>query len=177
MDSSPMAESHADSCPRCRALEARVAELEQRLKPASASPAPLEVRALRISNEAWTLGWGLRPSPARRYWMDQAPHAYQCLPLVVANQWGWQILCPTEVRVSWNGSPEPQGIRIEVDPRYASVIKTQFGSGIVTFSSPWLFRTSPGWNLYLKGPGNRWKPNCVPLEGVMKPGGSTTRSP
>ena len=47
-------------------------------------------------------------------------------------------------------------------------IKSQFGSGIVTFSPPWLFRTPPGWDLYLKGPSNRWKPNCTPLEGVIE---------
>jgi hypothetical protein len=88
--------------------------------------------------------------------------------LVVANQWGWQILCPTDVYVTWDGSSGREGVTVEVDPRFTAVIKTQFGSGIVTFSPPWLFRTSPGWNLYLKGPGNRWKPNCIPLEGVIE---------
>jgi hypothetical protein len=100
--------------------------------------------------------------------MDEAPHAYKCLPLVVANQWGWQVLCPTDVRVCWDGSPAPAGLRVEVAPRYAPSIKSQFGSGIVTFSPPWLFRTSPGWNLYLKGPSNRWKANCVALDGVIE---------
>jgi hypothetical protein len=38
----------------------------------------------------------------------------------------------------------------------------------VTFSPPWLFRTPPGWDLYLKGPSNRWKPNCHPLEGIIE---------
>ena len=37
-------------------------------------------------------------------------HAYQCLPLVVANQWGWQVLCPTDVRVTWDGSPGLGGL-------------------------------------------------------------------
>jgi hypothetical protein len=100
--------------------------------------------------------------------MDQAPSAYQCLPMVVANQWGWQVLCPTDVRVHWDGSEGPSGVRVEVDPRYAVGVKSQFGSGIVTFSPPWLFRTPPGWDLYSKGPGNRWKVNCVPLEGVIE---------
>ncbi len=59
-------------------------------------------------------------------------------------------------------------MRVEVDPRYAAAIKSQFGQGIVTFSPPWLFRTPPGWDLYAKGPGNRWKPNCTPLEGVIE---------
>ena len=38
----------------------------------------------------------------------------------------------------------------------------------MTFSPPWLFRTPPGWDLYLKGPSNRWKPNCHPLEGIIE---------
>jgi hypothetical protein len=100
--------------------------------------------------------------------MDKSPHAYKCLPLVIANQWGWQILCPTDVAVTWDGDPNLTGLRIEVAPQYLPAIKSQFGSGIVTFSPPWLFRTPPGWDLYLKGPSNRWKPNCVPLEGVIE---------
>src|SRR5206468_8221717 len=88
--------------------------------------------------------------------------------LVIANQWGWQILCPTDVRVTWDGSPALEGLRVEVAPQYTPAIKSQFGSGIVTFSPPWLFRTPPGWDLYAKGPSNRWKTNCVPLEGVVE---------
>ena len=57
---------------------------------------------------------------------------------------------------------------MEVSPQFEPAIKSQFGAGIITFSPPWLFRTPPGWDLYLKGPSNRWKPNCVPLEGVIE---------
>jgi hypothetical protein len=100
--------------------------------------------------------------------MNENPHAYHCLPLVIANQWGWQVVCPTDVQVTWDGSPGLGGLRVVVDHRFATAIKSQFGSGIVTFSPPWLFRTSPGWDLYVKGPSNRWKSNCVPLEGVVE---------
>jgi hypothetical protein len=86
----------------------------------------------------------------------------------MANQWGWQILCPTEVTVTWNGSPEREGLRVFVAPAYQPAIKSQFGWGIVTFSPPWLFRTPPGWDLYLKGPTNRWKVNCIALDGVIE---------
>ncbi len=149
-------------------LEARVVELERQLAEARESPPPLTLKALRILVKDWGAGWKLRPSPARRFWMDQGPYAYQCLPLVVANQWGWQILCPTDVRATWDGSPDPKGVQVEVDPQYATVIKSQFGSGLVTFSPPWLFRTSPGWNIMIKGPGNRFKFNCMALEGVIE---------
>jgi hypothetical protein len=168
-----MSEEHEhtpdEPCPRCRELEARVAELERRLgEKGEASPPPFSLKALRLLEHGWGEGWGLRPSPARRFWMDEHPRAYQCLPLVVANQWGWQVLCPTEVRATWDGSPDRLGVWVEVDPQYAVSIKTQFGQGIVTFSPPWLFRTPPGWDLYAKGPGNRWKVNCAPLEGVIE---------
>jgi hypothetical protein len=157
-----------EPCPRCRALEARVAELEGRLADAGRAAPPFTLKALRLLGHGWGEGWGLRPCPARRHWMDQNTHAYQCLPLVMANQWGWQVLCPTDVRVSWDGAPDRGGLLVEVDPQFAVSIKSQFGSGIVTFSPPWLFRTPPGWDLYAKGPGNRWKPNCVALEGVIE---------
>jgi hypothetical protein len=100
--------------------------------------------------------------------MDELPHAYKCLPMVVANQWGWQILCPTDVVATWDGTPGLEGLQVEVPPQFRPAIKSQFGAGIVTFSPPWLFRTPAGWDLYLKGPSNRWKPNCVPLEGVIE---------
>jgi hypothetical protein len=129
---------------------------------------PLTFKALRILKHGWGEAWSLRPSPARRLWMDEDPHAYKCLPLVAANQWGWQILCPVDLRVTWDGSPDPSGLTIEVAASHRPAIKSQFGSGIVTLSPPWLFRTSPGWDLYVKGPSNRWKANCVPLEGVVE---------
>jgi hypothetical protein len=167
------------ACPHCQSLLARIAELEA-VTGANASEVPsagsapsmsipsVDFKALRLIADGWGEGWHLRPAPARRHWMDELPHAYKCLPLLLANQWGWQILCPTDIVVTWNGSETLAGLRIEVNPQYESVVKSQFGAGIVTFSPPWLFRTPPGWNLYLKGPTNRWKPNCVPLEGVIE---------
>jgi len=187
MEPSTERHGHADQhqapgiepCPRCQALEARIAELEagaaeqSNARPATQPAAamtlpPLEFKALRLVPFGWGEGWQLRPSPPRRHWMDELQYSYKCLPLVMANQWGWQVLCPTDVVVTWDGSPAQTGLRIEVAPQFEPAIKSQFGAGIITFSPPWLFRTPPGWNLYAKGPSNRWKANCVPLEGVIE---------
>ena len=175
----PVSEHESRGCSQCQALQARIAELEAALEgrsevgsDAMSWPGPalscLEFKALRLLPWGWGEGWQLRPSPARRHWMDLSPHAYKCLPMVIANQWGWQILCPTEVTVTWDGTPNASGVSVDVAPQYRPAIKSQFGSGIVTFSPPWLFRTPSGWDLYLKGPSNRWKDNCVPLEGVIE---------
>jgi Family of unknown function (DUF6065) len=169
----------AEQCTQCQLLEARIKELEAAIAQRNQQDAtrssetapglfPLEFKALRIFPHGWAAGWQLRPSPARRHWMDEVPHAYKCLPLVIANQWGWQILCPTDVIVTWSGDPNPSGLQVEVAPEFAPAIKSQFGLGIVTFSPPWLFRTPPGWDLYLKGPSNRWKSNCIALDGVIE---------
>src|SRR3546814_13729675 len=47
-------------------------------------------------------------------------------------------------------------------------VSTHFGSGIVTFSLGHLFRTSPGVNLWIKGPSNRPKDGASPLEGIIE---------
>lgn len=169
-----MAETVAELRGRIAELEARLAELQAELGARGPQPAesqllpPLELKALRVLAHGWGSNWKLRPAPVKRSWMEELPSAYLCLPMVVANQWGWQILCPTDVTVFWNGDPSPQGLSIQVDPIYAPAIKSRFGGGIVTFSPPWLFRTPRGWDLYAKAPGNRWNANAAALEGIIE---------
>ena len=160
-----------DPEPTREELLARVNELERRLAAAEtpvAEGAPLHFQALRLLVHGWGAGWELRPGPARRAWMSANPISYQCLPMVVANQWGWQVLSPTDVTATWDGSAGRDGLWLQVDPQYAPVIQSHFGHGILTFTPPWLFRTPKGWDLYAKGPSNRWKVNCHPLEGVIE---------
>lgn len=183
----PRKESGCSPCPHCRALEARVTELEKALEASGASPPPgSEARAGTAGGWPSAVGFrgvqGLAAGRPRRLGSrvgaaSLAPaktvdeRESSCLPLPSPGHCqpvGWQVLCPTDVYVTWDGSPGPGGLRVAVDPRFAKAIKSQFGSEIVTFSPRWLFRTSPGWDLYVKGPGNRWKVNCVALEGVVE---------
>ena len=157
-------------CARCQALERRIAELERQLaNPPTETPfPPLSLRRCGLpAKDGARTGRSGRRRREGLGWTKKT-HAYQCLPMVVANQWGWQVLCPADVVVTWNGRADKSGLTVEVDPKYAPAIKSQFGVGIVTFTPPWLFRTSPGWDLYAKGPSNRWKTNCVALEGVIE---------
>src|SRR6202000_3160808 len=43
-----------------------------------------------------------------------------------------------------------------------------FGSGIVTFTLPFLFRTPPGYNLVAQGPTNRPKDGISALSGIIE---------
>ncbi|MFA6046145.1 MAG: DUF6065 family protein, partial [Phycisphaerales bacterium] len=43
-----------------------------------------------------------------------------------------------------------------------------FGHGVVTFTLPWLFRTSAGYGLWVRGPSNLPKDGLVALDGVVE---------
>lgn len=127
---------------------------------------PLRLQALVLSEEHMAL----RTAARRRQWMDQSPQrfAYRCLPLVIANQIGWEILCPVDVAAVWTGSPEVNGVRLRFRDKKSSLISAHFGSGVLTFTPGYLFRTPPGHNLWCMGPANEPRDGIMPLEGVIE---------
>ncbi|VTS04246.1 DUF6065 family protein [Tuwongella immobilis] len=110
-------------------------------------------------------------APIDRTWMEEAHqrHPYRCLPLVMANQSGWMLLSPCTFRVFWYGGMLMTDLEVEFvngvkDPR----ITSHFGNAVLTFSMPYLFRTPPGINLWVKGPSNWIKDGIQPLEGIVE---------
>jgi len=122
---------------------------------------------------------GLRLVPAypNRDWMQATRNhfANRCLPLVMANQWGWFIVNNREVTVSWNGGVEQEAVVIQVDSLNGlSPISSHFGHGIITWHLPWVFRTPPGFNLLIRGPTNWPKDGAIALDGVVETDWSVT---
>lgn len=107
------------------------------------------------------------PSAPLRTWMEDHPErlAHNCHPLIVANQLGWQLLNPFDVDVKWTGRPELDALRIKCEGTY---VLSNFGGGIVTWRLPYLFRTPPGWHLWVKGPSNVSVHGASPLEGFVE---------
>lgn len=147
---------------------------------------PLEMSIYEVQ-----AGHGLRWAPARatRDWMDQTAHrnAYRCLPLVMGNQCGWNLLNPTLVRARWNGGVDTDAIEFHfADPGTAATMASAraqavgaiteapafpistFGYGIVTWYIPFVIRTPPGWNLLVRGPANLAKDGIAALEGLVE---------
>ena len=101
----------------------------------------------------------IRPAPRERGWMEteSGRFAKRCLPLLIANQ-AWELLNPVGFSAIWDGSASLEAVRFwphvsGEQPRMLS----HFGSGIITWNLPYLFRTSPEWNLLARGPANRPK--------------------
>lgn len=113
----------------------------------------------------------IRPSKRDRKWMDETPvkYAYRCLPMVIANQFGWDLLSTHRLKATWDGTVLREGLKIEMlhgDGQLAAT--SHFGSGILTFTIPFLFKTPPGWNLMVRGPANAPKDGIVALDGIVE---------
>jgi hypothetical protein len=105
--------------------------------------------------------------------MDAFPgrHAYRCLPLSIANAFGWELLSPSTFSIHWNGGPEAGDIQFEPHDgfhRLEHFVMSNFTRGIVTFHTGYLFRTEPGWNLLATGGFNRPKDGISPLTGIVE---------
>jgi len=113
----------------------------------------------------------IRPAPRERRWMEDADERapYRCLPLVIANQYGWEILSTHRVRASWDGTSGPEGLYVESlygDGRL--YCHSHFGEGVLTFQIPFLFKTPAGWNLMVRGPTNSPKDGIVALDAIIE---------
>jgi hypothetical protein len=109
-----------------------------------------------------------KPSP-RRKWMDGTKLTNGCLPLVSANELGWVILSPFDFLASWDGSNNSKGIKIACEnPKHKDFVMSHFGFGVLTFRVGYLFETTVGHGLYVKGPANSHKPFIYPLEGLVE---------
>jgi len=118
------------------------------------------------------------PSPKTRKWIDDTPNRFarRCLPLMVASQAGWILPTPIGFRARWDGSPHAGGIEIQPsDPDHPARdwMSDHFGSGIVTFRVPYIFRTPPGIGLLVRGAPNFWIAGAHPLEGLVETDWST----
>lgn len=93
---------------------------------------------------------------------------YRCIPLVVANGFGWELLSPVGFTAIWNGGPGLDGVVVLEDPETVAPARSHFGEGILTFDVPALFRTDPGTDLVVQGPINQPKDAIAPLTGIVE---------
>jgi hypothetical protein len=113
------------------------------------------------------------PARADRDWMDTTNErfAYRCTPLSIANASGWELVLPFSFEASWLGGADRSEIVIrsnDADPRLERLVTSHFGHGVLTFHTGWLFRTPPGWALWVRGAPNTSKRNIAPLDGLVE---------
>lgn len=112
----------------------------------------------------------IRPARPNRAWLDTYGdgYAYGCLPMVMANQLGWEICTPTGFTVVWNGGGNRDSLAVIADEPDIARIISHFGAGIFTFSFPAVFRTEPGFDLMIQGPPNNPVRGATPFSGLVE---------
>jgi hypothetical protein len=126
----------------------------------------MEFLALRLAP-----GMDIRPAPSYRAWMETPAGRYakRCLPLIIANQAGWELLNPSGFTAAWDGRDELPAVNIwPHSGTQAPWVTSHFGSGILTWHVPYLFRTPRGYNLLVRGPANMPKDGISALEGIVE---------
>lgn len=104
----------------------------------------------------------------KRDWMDNtyAKHAYQCLPMTMANIYGWELQLPTDVVVQWDGgNTVPQILEgAEFDGRQicsASII------GQISFHIGYVFKTEEPYETWLSALPNFDFVGALPLSAYI----------
>ena len=104
----------------------------------------------------------------KRSWMDDSyqKFAYKCVPLNIANQYGWMVMNPEEFTVSWDGRQVTEAILVEGDG--ASYVSSHFGEGVVTINVDFLIQTPVGYSLYISGLANEIYDGIQPLDAIVE---------
>ena len=144
----------------------------KKLAPGEAQQRPMVVKLHALTEQPPEV----RPARAKRQWMDDFPdrHAYRCLPLSIANAFGWEVLCPIPVEIRWNGGMKVEDIEVvglKELPGGAPVdhfCRSNFSRGIITFHLDYVIETEPDWGILATGPFNDPKPTATPLTGVVE---------
>jgi hypothetical protein len=110
----------------------------------------------------------IKQSRIKRDWMDNTynKHAYQCLPMTVANVSGWELILQQDVVVQWDGTNNPpEVLEGEILNSRAVVIPSIIG--IMSFATGWAFGTEDGYSTFISGSPNYFVDGAVPLSATI----------
>jgi hypothetical protein len=113
------------------------------------------------------------PLTAKRSWMSQTKEkfAYKCLPLTIANQYGYAVLSPADFTIDWWGGNDESDVQFQVisdDPEIENHLHSYFGGGTVTLHVDFIIKTPEGFSTYIRGVPNETKQGIKPLDAIVE---------
>ena len=111
------------------------------------------------------------PLSVKRDWMSESRDnfAYKCLPLNIANQYGWVVLSPVDFTVTKTSGKSPEDISIHIDGAgFDKKFMSYFGESVLTLHLDFVVRTPKNYSLYVRGVPNWQKPGITPLDAVVE---------
>jgi hypothetical protein len=111
--------------------------------------------------------FNIQPASVLRQWMDDTNGwAYNCLPLKIANQYGWVAHSPWDFSVSWNGGADKKDLVVTSDLPIKA--KSHFAHGTMTLDTDFLIKTNIGTSLYVRGITNYQKDIIYPMDAIIE---------
>jgi len=130
-----------------------------------------EIKIYRVEDNKPIPGWEFHAASPKRQWMDDYIHMYRCLPMTIANQNGWVIPSPCNIKAVWFGGESRDSMHFWLDKEYnvpKPWVKCHFVGGVITFEFDFIIKTNPGVNLLVRGAPNFFIDGVHPLEGVVE---------
>jgi hypothetical protein len=111
----------------------------------------------------------IKPSKTTRKWMDESinRHPYRCLPMLVANSYGWDLISKSEFTAEWNGGQYPKDVIITKESG-TCFPTSHFGEGTITWHTGFLFRTEYPYGVFVTGSQNEPVKNITCLSGIVE---------
>lgn len=94
-----------------------------------------------------------------------------CLPLTIANQYGFVIKAANDITLYWTGGDSPvslQSVGYKYGDYEVQQYNTNFGAGVLTIENKFLLRTPPNVNLMVIPVPNHYIEGVYPLTGVVE---------
>jgi len=111
----------------------------------------------------------IKQSRLKRDWMDAThnKHAYQCMPMTLANVYGWEVQIEEDIVVQWDGGPNPPRI---ISGEYTSSGRRQAVSsiiGMISINVGWAINTEENYSTWFTGSPNYFHDGAIPLSATL----------
>lgn len=122
----------------------------------------LDIEIYKVSNESFPIV----SSKKQREWMNESVHAYRCVPLSIANTFGWDIFLPKDLDVEWNGSNKNRSdIKIYKNNH---IYDSHFASGTFTIQVAYTWKTSEDYQIMVMPYPNPDQYDIVSLTAIIE---------
>lgn len=111
----------------------------------------------------------VQQSRLKRDWMDKTykKHAYQCMPMTVANVLGWEMVLENDVVVFWDGGNSVPRIISGGVSEHGRTVASCSIIGMISFHMGWVISTPENISCWLTGSPNYFVDGASPLTATI----------
>lgn len=126
---------------------------------------------LNIIDGATESAFEVVPLHRKREWMTNTfeSFAYQCMPLNIANEFGWAVLNPASFTATWGGDQSTDGISVVYhDEPPFDFVSSHFGNGVLTINVDFIIKTGKGVSTYIRSVPNEYITGLHALDAIVE---------